>query len=157
MKLNPRSALYWTLFAAETTGMLFILVIGLPSYRLLQAGPGGDRPGRALILPVLGTVIVMQACYWTMRRLRPPAPRRQSSVLGHLLLYFSRLSFIFAGSFLSLMLLTRLSDTSLSALGILTIVLATFAQFCYVVEIEALARTVDRGVGPGRQVEPEPR
>jgi len=131
---------YWAMFAVESAGMIYIIYVALPLYRRLLRTPGEDRPGARLLLPALCTVIVMQACYWTKRKIRPSLGRKRSVVLGHLLLFFARLSFIFAGAFLSLILFTRSADTRVSVVGIATVFATTFAQFCYVRELEALSR-----------------
>jgi hypothetical protein len=120
--------------------MAFILYEALPLYRKLLRGPGGYEPGSYLLVPALCAVIVMQACYWSMRQIRPPISRRRNAFLGHLLLFLSRLSFIFAGSVLSLALFTRSQDTTLSVAGIVLLLATTFAQFCYARELEALSR-----------------
>jgi len=133
---------YWTMFALESAGMIFILWVALPLYRRLLRGPGGNEPGSHLILPGICVVVVMQTCYWSMRRIRPRTARN-NVIVAHLLLFLARLSFIFAGSVLSLMLFTRSVDTRLSALGIVLLLATTFAQFCYVRELEALSRRFD--------------
>ena len=131
---------YWTLFGLETAGMLFILYMALPLYRRLLRGPGGERPGASLLLPGVCVVIVMQIGYWIMRRIRPSIARRRSPFVAHLLLFLARLGFIFTGAFLSLMLLNRSADTSMSVPGVLVLLAVAFAQFCYVRELETLAR-----------------
>src|SRR5215510_925475 len=131
---------YWTMFGIESAGMAFILYKTLPLYRRLLRGPGGDRPGSHLIVPAVCAVIVMQVCYWTKRTVRPPLARRPNALLNHVLLFFSRLCFIFAGAIFSLVIFTRSADTRWSPVGTAILVAATFAQFCYVREIEALAR-----------------
>src|SRR5215471_10464395 len=134
-----KKTLYWTLFGIESAGMVFILYEALPLYRRLIRGPGGEQPGSRLLLPGLLAVVVMQVSYWTKRRVRPPIAGR-SVFLGHILLFLSRLIFIFAGALLSLVLLTRSADTRTSPLGIAILVAVTFAQFCHLRELETGAR-----------------
>jgi hypothetical protein len=105
-----------------------------------SAVPEETSRDRTFSSPALCAVIVMQACYWSMRKIRPPIARRRNVFVGHLLLFLSRLSFIFAGSVLSLALFTRSQDTTVSVPGIVLLLATTFAQFCYVRELEALAR-----------------
>src|SRR4030095_16814436 len=74
----------------------------------------------------------------------PALPRAgRHLLLAHLLLFFSRLSFIFAGSLLSLSLFRRLTDLEHALPGMLVLLLSAFAQFCYSRELEALARRVE--------------
>jgi len=131
---------YWTLFGVETAGMVFILYITLPFYRLMLRGPAGDRPGARLILPAVCVVTVMQICYWSKRKIRPPVRRHPNALIANVLLFVSRLSFIFAGAVFSLTVFTRSGDTRTSPIGIAALIAATFAQFCYVRELENLAR-----------------
>src|SRR5262245_10836968 len=140
-----RNVAYWVLFALESGGMIFILWIALPVYQKLSAGPGGYRPGAPLTFPVFIVSLAMQLSYWSKRSIRPPVQRGHNVLGGHLLLFLARLSFIFAGANLSLLLFRRIMDTTVSAFGILVLFFASFAQFCYVRELEALARIVEGG------------
>jgi hypothetical protein len=150
LSARTKRFLYWSLFGVESAGMLAILLTALPLYRKLLVGPGGYRPGRPLVLPILEVTVVMQVSYWTKRLIRPPLRRGDRTVLGHLLLFLARLSFIFAGANLSLLLFRRYADTTISALGAFTLLMASFAQFCYVRELEALARIVEGGSTGGQ-------
>jgi hypothetical protein len=136
---------YWILFALESGGMIFILWVGLPLYRRLAAGPGGYRPGAPLAFPVLVVSLAMQVSYWSKRSMRPPIRRGQNTVGGHMLLFLARLSFIFAAANLSLLLFRRAADTTVSPFGVLVLLFASFAQFCYVRELEALGRILEGG------------
>ena len=134
---------YWSLFAAESAGMFFILSEALPFYRTLIRGSAGDRPGRYLYVPAASAVVIMQLCYWIKRKTRPPIWQRRRIFLGHILLFFARLSFIFAGSLLSLVIFTRSEDTQFSVVGIALLLATTFAQFCYARELEILSQLLE--------------
>ena len=125
--------------------MIAILWLALPLYQKLLSGPGGYRPFASVRGPVFAIATVMQLSYWVKRLIRPPLRRGDRTVTGHLLLFLARLSFIFAGANLSLLLFRRYVDTSISPLGFVTLFFASFAQFCYVRELEALARIVEGG------------
>ncbi|HKF45553.1 MAG TPA: hypothetical protein VKG01_20870 [Thermoanaerobaculia bacterium] len=145
LSARTKRLLYWSLFGVESAGMLGILWIALPLYQKLLSGPAGYRPGRALLPPILAITIVMQLSYWGKRLIRPPLRRGDRTVLGHMLLFLARLSFIFAGANLSLLLFRRFPESNPSPLGVVTLFVASFAQFCYVRELEALARIVEGG------------
>ncbi len=137
---KSRLAVSAALITLHTAALLVVLSLWIPMYRRLVAGPGGDRPGIGVIDKVLIAVIVMQACYWGRRRLPAAAPRpRPHPTLGHLLLFVSRLAFVFVGSSFS-MFIVRAGDTRPSPVGLLIGTWALFAIFCYVLELEALAR-----------------
>jgi hypothetical protein len=145
MAPGAKNVAYWVLFVLESGGMLFILWIALPVYQKLSAGPGGYRPGAPLTFPVLVVSLAMQLSYWSKRSIRPPVRRGHNTLVGHLLLFLARLSFIFAGANLSLLLFRRIVDTTVSAFGVFVLFFASFAQFCYVRELEALARILEGG------------
>jgi hypothetical protein len=144
MKRATRRLLYWSLFAVETAGMALILYDGIPIYRRLMSEPLENRPARHVLVPVLCVVAVMQIGYWFKGRFRPTFAPMSHPLLAHLLLFFARLSFIFAAGLFSLSLFRRLTDLSESLPGVVVLLLATFAQFCYARELERLGQLVDR-------------
>jgi hypothetical protein len=139
---------YWILFAVETCGLLGFLAVGLPVYRRLLSGPGGDRPGDPFLGMFLPLVVAMQVCYWSKRRFAAAVRVRRNELGGHLLLFVSRLTFVFVGSCFSVVFFVRSQDTTGSPQGIALFLAALFAIFCYVLELERLARLslgIDRG------------
>ena len=109
-------------------------------YRRLVAGPGGDHPGEGVVGKLLVAVIVMQACYWGRRHLpAAAAPPPTRDLLGQVLLFVSRLAFVFVGSSFSLFIV-RAGDTRPTPAGLAISIWALFAIFCYVLELEELAR-----------------
>lgn len=142
MRGQIKNLWYWGLFSVESVGMAYIFYVGIPLYRTLLDAPLEDRPAGPLIFPVLGVAAGMQICYWMKYRLRPSPAQAQHPLLAHLLLFFSRLSFIFAASLLSLTLFRRLTDIHQAFPRVLVLLVAVFAQFCYSRELEALARRV---------------
>jgi hypothetical protein len=134
----PRSGISAALLAVHTAALLVALYLWIPMYRRLVAGPGGDHPGAGVVDKLAFVVIVMQLCYWWRRRI-PHAPPRPHVLLGHVLLFLSRLAFVFVGSSFSLFIV-RAGDTHPSPVGLLISIWALFAIFCYVLELEALAR-----------------
>ena len=135
---NPRPGFSAALLFVHTGALLVALYLWIPMYRRLVAGPGGDHPGAGVVDKLVFVVIVMQVCYWWRRRLAH-APPRPHVVLGHVLLFLSRLAFVFVGSSFS-MFIVRAGDTRPTPFGLLISVWALFAIFCYVLELESLAR-----------------
>jgi hypothetical protein len=129
-----------TLLAVETAAFGVVLAYWLPLYRRLLAGPGGDRPGGDIVYKLLAAVVVMQACYWTRRRLTASrAAPAESVLLGHVLLFVSRLAFVFVGSSVGLFIV-RAGDTRPSPAGLAISIWTLFAIFCFVFELEQMAR-----------------
>ncbi len=137
---------YWLLFSIETACLFLLLYVAIPLYRLLQAGPAGDRPAEPLHRVILPVIALMQASYWMKRRLAPTLRIGHGDVGGHVLLFLSRLTFVFVGSYASLVFLVRSSDTTGSPRGVAIFLGALFAVFCYVLELERLGR---RRLDPG--------
>jgi hypothetical protein len=136
------------LLGVETAAFAVILYFWIPLYRKLMSGPGGDRPGGDLIYVQLAAVVVMQACYWGRRRLVADGVMHSHGViLGHLLLFASRLAFVVVGSSFGLFIV-RAQDTRPSPLGLAVSVWMLFAIFCFVLELEQMARArLDRARG----------
>jgi hypothetical protein len=129
-----------TLLAVEAAAFGVVLAYWLPLYRRLLAGPGGDRPGASMVYKMLAAVVVMQACYWTRRRLTAGrVVAHQAPLLGHLLLFASRLAFVFVGSSFGLFIV-RAGDTRPSPFGLAVSVWTLFAIFCFVLELEQMGR-----------------
>ena len=141
---NPKRLAYWCLFAVESAGMALILYEGVPVYRRLLTEPIENHPAQGILLPILLVVAVMQACYWIKQPLRPTFANVSHPLLAHLLMFFSRLSFIFAAGLFSLTLYRRLTDLRESLPGVGVLLLATFAQFCYARELDILGQRVEK-------------
>ena len=69
---------------------------GLINERVITVSKAVGTP-RDFAVAVLGLVI-MQAAYWSGRRLQPHVRFRHRVVLGHVLLYVSEVSFFFVGA-----------------------------------------------------------
>ncbi|HEY1251429.1 MAG TPA: hypothetical protein VGH97_09585 [Thermoanaerobaculia bacterium] len=144
MQRSRKRLAYWFLFAVESAGMGVILYAGVPVYRRLLDEPIESHPAQKILLPILFVVAVMQTCYWVKRPLRPTFASISHPLLAHLLMFFSRLSFIFAAGLFSLTLYRRLTDLRESLPGVTVLLLATFAQFCYARELDILGQRVEK-------------
>jgi hypothetical protein len=63
-------------------------------------------------------------------------------VLGHLILFLSRLNFIFAAGVFSAVYLVRFNDLDISLLGSVLLFAILFSIFCYTLELERLGRAL---------------
>ena len=133
-----RPGLRRALFVVETCGLAAVLYFWVPLYRRLAGGPVADHPGSVLAGPLLPVIVLMQACYWVRQSL-PAATGARRPVLGHLLLFLSRLTFVFAGSTFSVFLV-RAGDTRPTVAGLTVALAGLFAIFCYSFELERLGR-----------------
>jgi hypothetical protein len=101
------------------------------------------------IAVVAGSVAVLQCCYWTrFRRVSIHVPF-QNILIGHLIVFASRVSFFFGGVFFSVVFFRHLPELdvlppieqgSTKAFAILTIL---FSLFCYALELERLGKAIE--------------
>ena len=94
-------ATHWTLFLGQTIGDVTILSHLVPLLRqLVTSGLDEKPPLKTSLIAALG-VILIQVCYWLDRRWFATLRLCQNPLLGHLVLFLSRLNFIFAGAVFS--------------------------------------------------------
>jgi hypothetical protein len=143
MESISKGRFYALLFAVQT-GTIGIIISGfLPIYlRIL------DLPGHQLdILPrsppvLIAALVGFHMAYW-FRLIRVPVPRQRPSLfLGHVILFVSRLTFIFGGAFFGLVAFRHLpalgtvTDPALLTMRLLVALIVLFSLFCYALEIE---------------------
>jgi hypothetical protein len=151
---RSRMVVYLLLLAVQMVGAIFIMWSGVPVLRQLLLNPGVQPPQ----IPnefssTIGAVIVMQCAYW-YRLSRIPIPFQGASlVVNHVLLFLSRLSFIFGGALFSVVFFRHLPELDQGINGLLTakrgleLVGSLFALFCLTLELERLGNAI----GSGRQ------
>lgn len=98
---------------------------------------------------VAGSVAVLQCCYWTrLRRVSIHIPF-QNILVGHLIVFASRVSFFFGGVFFSVVFFRHLPQLDVlptinqgvtKSLAVLTIL---FSLFCYALELERLGKAIE--------------
>jgi hypothetical protein len=67
---------------------------------------------------------------------------RYFPLLGHVILFLSRLNFIFAAAVFSGVYLVRFNQVQISPLGFVWLSAALFSIFCYTLELERLGRAL---------------
>jgi len=90
----------------------------------------------------------MQAGYWISHRLRPPLPRIRSALIGYILLFLARMSFVVATSIFGFVFITRKPEFQIPTFRYVVIITALFALFCYTQELERLGRAL---IGPDQE------
>jgi hypothetical protein len=63
-------------------------------------------------------------------------------LLGHVVLFLSRLNFVFAGAVFSAVYLVRFNELEISLLGFVLISVVLFSIFCYTLELERMGRAL---------------
>jgi hypothetical protein len=146
-ELKP--AVYFLLLTVQLTGMLFVVLNGLPEFRHLVAHPGEQLPYTPYHNPATIVIVVaMQAAYWYRLRCIPIPSRGSNTILSHLLLFLGRLTFIFGGSLFAVVFFRHLpeidqgADTWLMLRRGLQLAASLFALFCATLELEGLGRAL---------------
>ncbi|CAM5415569.1 hypothetical protein AFEL58S_02261 [Afipia felis] len=106
------------------------------------------------LVSLIGTLCVCQATYWyRLKNVRIPEWR--SVALGHFFGFAGRLSFVFGGALFSLFFLrhapqVRLNENAIVLLPRIAMLLASlFSLYCYSLELERLANTLQFSAGRG--------
>jgi hypothetical protein len=135
-------ALYWILFLGQTIGDVTILSHLIPIFRRLVTSGLDEKPStKILVLATLG-VIIMQVCYWLDQYWFATLRLGYNPVLGHLILFLSRLNFIFAGAVFSAVYLVRFNELDISFWGLIILSIVLFSIFCYTLELERIGRAL---------------
>ena len=150
--LADRSARrFWPLFAVQTVAVCVLVYLALPAFVAIA-----DSLGRAVDLPLYRTVEMMAAltifhlAYWPRLRWAEAPTMPQNTVLNHVFLFMSRLSFVFAAAFFSLVAFRHLpaltNPPELFAMdGRGALLLAVlFSLFCYSLEFERIGRAMEQ-------------
>jgi hypothetical protein len=151
-KERPRATLYLLLLVAQIIGALFFFLNVLPSFRQLLLNPGEQPPNDPHAdLMTLVAVVLMQIAYW-YRQLRVAIPFLGPNViLGHVFLFFGRLSFIFGSALFAAVFFRHLpeleqgADILLSIRRGILLVGSLFALFCFTLELERLGQALGNG------------
>jgi hypothetical protein len=110
-------ALYWFLFVGQTIGDATILSHLIPIFRqLVTTGLDEKLPPKILVFAALG-VTITQVCYWLDQYWFATLRLGYNLLLGHVILFLSRLNFIFAGAVFSAVYLVRFNELEISLLG----------------------------------------
>lgn len=134
---------YLFFFALEVAGMALILWDGLPIYRhLFVLERVATTEDKAIMWLA---VIAIQVSYWHALRHRPPFEFSRRPFLAHVLLFLSRLSFVFASSLFALVAYRYSSIISFNFLNVSLFVAVLFSVFCFTRHLEAIGNLMLKG------------
>jgi hypothetical protein len=134
---------YLSYAALEIAGMALILWDGLPIYRhLFVMKHVGTNEDRAIFLIA---VIAIQAGYWRTFGQIPPFEIPKQTFLGHVLLFMSRLAFIFASSLFALVFYRAPNLLDFHPVNLLLFVAILFSVFCFTRHLEAMGNLLLTG------------
>ena len=136
------SWLYSLLLAMQTIGVILFYWQGLPLYRQVSADPSTYEPQVQTRVWTLLAIAIIQVGYWIRYRVRPALPYFSNAVLGHVVLFWSRVSFTLATSIFSLVFIAKKLNLQLSPAGYILTIVGLFSLFCYMQETKRLGNTI---------------
>ena len=134
--------LYPFLLAVQTIGVIIFYWQGMPWYRQVSANSSEYSPELEGQLWALLAIVLIQVGYWTRYRLRPGLPHLANAVLGHVVLFWARLSFTLPTSVFSLVFLAKKLHLQMSIYGYIVTVIGLFSIFCYMLETQRLGNAI---------------
>jgi hypothetical protein len=82
----------------------------------------------------------MQLGYWISDRVRPRLPQVTNAPLGHITLFFARMSFVFATSVFGFLFITQKPGFEIPVFRYAVTLVGLFSLYCYGQEMERLGR-----------------
>lgn len=132
----------WWCFAGQAAGMGVIIWRLLPIYRaLVESVPEASVPTPVLASAV-GSVLMIQVCYWVRLKRLPPWSLPDLPLLGHAVIFTSRLSFIMAGGTFSTVFIVRFPQVHFEPGRGLLLIAVIFSMFCFTQEAERLGQAL---------------
>ena len=139
---SESARLYLILFGIQTIGALIIIRGALPLYRALVADPAAYQVRIDRTIWALVAVALMQAGFWLRHRLQPPPPQFRNAMIGYMIWFLGRMSFVLAAAIFGFVFIVQRPELNLPVSRYLITLAGLFAYFCYVLEVESLARNL---------------
>jgi hypothetical protein len=136
---------YFFLFAMQTIGAAILFWYGVPLFRQVLLDPGSHVPRTENLVWSLSAITLIQAAYWIRHRLRPSLPQLRNALIGYIVLFVARMSFVLATSVFGFVFIVRKPELQIPASRYFIVIIALFALFCYTQELEQLGRAL---IGP---------
>jgi hypothetical protein len=134
---NLKSRQYILLLSLEVAGMVLVMWDGLPIYRHLTTNL--ERIGTVADEAILWTAVVaIQFSYWYRLRHDPPFEFPRQAFLAHILLFLSRLSFVFASSLFAFVVYRHSDAFQFRPSKVLLFAAVLFSVFCFSRHLEAI-------------------
>jgi hypothetical protein len=126
----------------ELFGVALLIWHGLPIYRAMLSDPHSHIGyGGNLIWALIASMLI-QAAYWFRYYDESPTVPPRNVLVGHIVLFISRLSFLFATSSFGYIFITGNIDLEVSGLRYLVFFVGLFSLFCFVQELERIGRAM---------------
>jgi hypothetical protein len=137
---------YVLFFVIEVAAMAVILWDGLPIYRHLMILERVTTRADEAILWM--AVAAIQFSYWHLLRHESPFAFQRRVFLAHVVLFVSRLSFVFASSLFALVAYRYSNALSFDVTRVVLFIAVLFSVFCFSRHLEAMGNLWLKGPPP---------
>ena len=134
--------LYPLMLAVETLGTVVLYWKGVILYQAVVASPATHQAQIGTLLWSIPAIALIQVGYWICYLVRPALPPFTSTVLGHVVLFLSRMSFLLAAAIFSFVFIAPKAEFYMPAFRYGLVVAGLFSLFCYSLELERLGRVL---------------
>jgi hypothetical protein len=128
----------------ETIGAAVLYWKVVPMYRQLSADSTAYRASWETGLWSLSAIALIQVGYWVRYRIGPVLPCLASSVLGHIVLFLSRIVFILATAVFSYIFISRKLASEMPVRRYVLTTVGLFSLFLYSQELHWLGNALMR-------------
>jgi hypothetical protein len=126
------------LFAIETIGVVIFYWKGLPLFRQLMDDPTAYESRPEMQLWSLSAIVLVQAGYWARYRIDPPMSTFANVVIGHIVLFLSRMVFTLATAVFAFVFLLRRLAPQMQVFGYVLTLAGLFSMFLYMQELQGV-------------------
>jgi hypothetical protein len=133
---------YFFLFAMQTIGAAILFWYTVPLFRQVLLDPGGHETRPERLIWSLSAITLMQAGYWIRHRARPLLPQFRNALIGYIVLFVARMSFVLATAVFGFVFIVRRPEFQIPTSRYFIVIIALFALFCYTQELEQLGRAM---------------
>ena len=132
---SSRRWLYMVLLALQTIGVGLFYFKALPLYREVASDPTAYSPKAATWGWSLLVIVLIQVGYWIPHRVGPSTPRVVNVVLGHVVLFLSRLIFLLPVALFSFVFIHNKLENRMPFLRYVLLLVGLFSLFCYSLDL----------------------
>lgn len=133
---------YLLLFGLQTIGALIILRYALPLYQAAVADPAAHRASAAPVIWGSTAAVLIQVGFWIRHRLQPPLPQFRNALIGYLIMFLSRMSFLLGTAIFGFVFITQRPEFHIPASRYFLTLAGLFSYFCYTQEVDRLAKNL---------------
>jgi len=136
------NGLYTLLLALQTLGAVIFYGGAVSLYAELKSDLRTYMPGTETLIWSLSAIVLMQTGYWVRYRLRPSMPKSVNVLLGHFVLFCSRLLFVLPTALFSFVVIEHNLKGLMPLARYVLVFLALFSLYCYTLELNRLGNAL---------------